>query len=189
MLELLGDANNKTAAEVAAEVTEDPTRINGKRLLREVLAANAAGRTKVIVREDTTKNGSWACTTLRERFGRDSGATSFKEVFQYSWPRKKPFEDVWRECVKKVSKLPQGSLSSQAIGQLTISGLSRHGQPELENPSEVTSTDGMTRRPETGRKMSVHHLPPTATTTNGRSVMTGLRCQSTRSQTLWRKDC
>ena len=84
MLELLGDANNKTAAEVAAEVTEDPTRINGKRLLREVLAANAAGRAKVIVREDTTKNGSWACTTLREGFGRDSGATNFKEVFQYS---------------------------------------------------------------------------------------------------------
>ena len=43
------------------------------------------------------------------------------------------FEDVWREWVKQVSKLPQGSLSSQAIEQLTISGLSRHGQPELEN--------------------------------------------------------
>ena len=141
-----------------------------KRLLREVLAANIAGRAKVIVREDTTKNGSWACARLRERFGRDSGATSFKEVFHHSWPRKKPFEDVWRECVKKVSKLPQGSLGSQAIGQLTISGLSRHGQPELENPSEVTSTDGMTRRPDTGRKMSVHHLPSTVTTTNGHQL-------------------
>ena len=32
--------------------------------------------------------------------------------------------------VEKVSKLPQGS---QAIEQQTISGLSRHGQPEFEN--------------------------------------------------------
>ena len=47
--------------------------------------------------------------------------------------REKPFEDVWREWVKKVSKLPQGSLTSQAIAQLTISGLSRRGQPEPEN--------------------------------------------------------
>ena len=31
---------------------------------------------------------------------------------------------------KRVSKLPHESLSSQAIEQLTISGLSRHGQPE-----------------------------------------------------------
>ena len=41
---------------------------------------------------------------LRERFNQDSGATSFTEVFQYSWPNEKPFEDVWREWVKKVSK-------------------------------------------------------------------------------------
>ena len=59
----------------------------------------------------------WA--RLREVY--DSGVTSFKDVFQYSWPSEKVFEDVWREWVKKVSKLPQGSLSSQAIEQLTIS--------------------------------------------------------------------
>ena len=56
-----------------------------------------------------------------------------------------PFEDVWREWVKTVSKLPQGSLSSQAIEQLTISGLSRHGQPELENHLRVESTDAKSK--------------------------------------------
>ena len=87
----------------------------------------------MIVREDSTKNGGLAWARLRERFGRDPGATSFTALFQYSWPNEKPVEDVWREWAKKVSKLPQGSLSSQATEQLTISGLSRHGQPELEN--------------------------------------------------------
>ena len=102
-------------------------------MLRAVLAANTAGRAKVIVCEDTTKNAAWAWARLHEKFGRDSGATSFTEVFQYNWPREKPFEDVWREWVEKVSKIPQGSRRSQAIEQLTISGFSRHGQTELEN--------------------------------------------------------
>ena len=71
------------------------------------------GRATVIVREDETKNGAWAWARLRERFGRDSGrGTSFPDVFPFCWPNEKPFEDVWREWVKKVSKLPQGSLSS-----------------------------------------------------------------------------
>ena len=87
----------------------------------------------MIVREDHTKNGSWAWARLRERFGRDSGATGFTEVFQYGWPSEKPFENVWRDWVKKVSKLPSGSLSSQ----LTISRLSRHGQPELDKHLRV----------------------------------------------------
>ena len=82
--------------------------------------------------KDNRKDGAWVWARLRERFGRDSGATSFTEVFQYR-PREKPFEDVWREWVKMVSKLPQGSLSSQAIEQLTTSEESRHGQQELEN--------------------------------------------------------
>ena len=77
---------NKTAAEVAAEVVTEVPRPNGQKVLYAMLAANTAGRTKVIVREDNTKNGSWAWARLREMFGRDSGATSFTEVFQYSWP-------------------------------------------------------------------------------------------------------
>ena len=75
-------------------------------VLYAVLAANTARRAKVIEREDATKNGAWAWARLSERFGRESGATSFTEVFQYSWPSEKLFEDV---------------LSSQAIEQLTIS--------------------------------------------------------------------
>ena len=38
-----------------------------------------------------------------------------------------------REAVRRRVARPQGSLSSQAIEQLTISGLSRQGQPEPEN--------------------------------------------------------
>ena len=117
MLDILAETKNKTAAEVAVEIVT----------MYKVLAANTAGGAKVIVREDATKNGAWAWARLRERFGRDSGATSFTEVIQCSWPSEKPFEDVWREWVSKGSKLPQGSLSSQAIEQRTISGLSRHG--------------------------------------------------------------
>ena len=132
MLEILAGTKNKTATEVAAEVVTDATR-NGQSLLYAVLAANTTGRARVNGREDNTKNGAWAWARLRERFGRDTGATSFTEVFQYSWPSEKPFEDVWREWVKKVSKFPQGSLSSQAIEQLTISGMARHGYPEHEN--------------------------------------------------------
>ena len=131
MLEVLAGMN-KTAAEVAAEVVTDATR-NRQRVLYAVLAANTARRARVILREDNTKNGAWAWARLRERFGRVTGATSFTKLFQYSWPSEKPFEEVWREWVNKVSKLPQGSLISQAIGQLTISRMARHGQPELEN--------------------------------------------------------
>ena len=51
------------------------------------------------------KNGAWAWARLRERFGRHSGATSYTDMFQSNWSSEKPFEDVWRERPKKVSKL------------------------------------------------------------------------------------
>ena len=68
MLEIVAGTKNKTAAEVAAEVVTDAT-LNGQRVLYAVPAANTAGPAKVIVREDSTKNGAWAWTRLRERFG------------------------------------------------------------------------------------------------------------------------
>ena len=132
MLDILASTKDKTAAEVAGPVITDPSRLSEQKVLCATVAADTARRAKEIAREDATKNGPWPWARLRERFGRDSGATSFTEVFQ-CWLKEKPFEDVWREWVTKVSKLPQGSLSSQAIEQLTISGLSRHGRPELEN--------------------------------------------------------
>ena len=133
MLDILAGTKNKTAAEVSVEIGTDAPKLGGLKVLYTMLAANTAGRAQVIVREDAKKNGSWTWTRLRDRFGRDSGALCFTEVFQYSWPNEKPFDDVWHEWVKVVSKLPQGSLSSHAIEQLTITGLSRHGQPKLEN--------------------------------------------------------
>ena len=65
MLDILTRAKNKTVAEVAVEIVTEAPRI----------AANTVGRAKVSVREDAAKNGAWAWARLRERFGRDSGAT------------------------------------------------------------------------------------------------------------------
>ena len=76
MLDILAGTKSKAAAEVVVEIVTEAPRISGRKLLYAVLAADTAGRAKVIVREDATKNGAWAGT----RFGRDSGATSFTEV-------------------------------------------------------------------------------------------------------------
>ena len=68
----------------------------------------------------------------------ETGCDEFHRNVSILLAEKRPFEDVWREWVKKVSKLPQESLSSQAIEQLTICGLSRHGQLEFENQMKLT---------------------------------------------------
>ena len=77
MLDILAGTKNKTAAEVAAEVVTEPPKVNGQKVLHAVLAANTAGRARMIVREDNTKHGAWSWPRLREKFGRDSSATSF----------------------------------------------------------------------------------------------------------------
>ena len=80
-----------------------------------------AGRAKVIVREDTTKNRAWGLgQAAREVWSRHGCDESYRSVSIKLAEREKPFEDVWRDWVKKVSKLPQ----AQAIQQQTISGLS-----------------------------------------------------------------
>ena len=183
MLDILAGTKNKTAAEVAAEVVTEAPNVSGQKVLYAVLAANNAGRARMIVREDNTKNGAWAWARLRERFGRDSGATSFTEVFQYSWPSEKPFEDVWRDWVKKVSKLPPGSLSSQAIEQQTISGLSRHGQPA---PNGMAWQDIQT---QVEKFLSTIYHPQPPQPMDISAVLTGAKCQSCGSQTHQRKDC
>ena len=80
MLDILASTKNKTAAEVAVEIADAPKLSGQKKLLHAVLAADTAGRAKVIVREDATKNGAWAWARLRERFGRDSGATDLSST-------------------------------------------------------------------------------------------------------------
>ena len=153
-------------------------------MLYAVLAANTSRRAKVIVREDATKNGAGAWASLGEKFGRGLGATSFTEVFQHSWPSEKPFENVWRDWVKKMSNLPTDSLSSQATEQLTISGLSRHGQPKRENHLRLRPLAWQDI--QTRVEKSLHSLVTTGTTTNG---LTGAKCQSSGSHTHQRKDC
>ena len=190
MLDILAGTKNRSAAEVAAEVATDPAKVSGHKLLYAVLAANTAGRARMIVREDNTKNGAWARARLRERFGRDSGATSFTEVFQYSWPSEKPFEDVWRDWVKKVSKLAAGSLSSQAFEQLTISGLSRHGQPELENhPRLRAPLAWQDNQTQVEKCLSAFYHQQSRQPMDICAVLTGGKCQSCGSQVYQRKDC
>ena len=58
MLHILAGAKNKTPAEVAVEIVTEAPAISGQKALYAVLAADTAGRAKVIVREDATKNGA-----------------------------------------------------------------------------------------------------------------------------------
>ena len=83
MLVILAGTKNRTAAEVAAEVVTDAAKVSGQKVMYAVLATNTAGRARMIVREDNTKNGAWAWARLRQRFGRDSGATSCTDVSKY----------------------------------------------------------------------------------------------------------
>ena len=154
MLDILAGTKQKTATRGCGRGHLRSTKNQWTKSAVRSACNNTVGRAIVIVREDATKNGAWASAKLQERIGRDSEATSFTEVFKVSWPNEKPFERV-----KKVSKLPQWSPSSQAIEQLTISGLSRHGQPEFENHLRL-KTDGMARHSVSGRKY-LHNLSPT----------------------------
>ena len=87
MSQLVGkSAEERNAASVmldilAVEIVTEAPRISGQMVLYAVLAASTAGRAEVIVREDATENGALASDRLPERFGRDSGATSFTEKF------------------------------------------------------------------------------------------------------------
>ena len=190
MLDIVAGTKNKTAAEVTGEVVTEAPRVSGQRVLYAVLVANTAGRAKVIVREDATKNGAWAWARRRERFGRDSGATSFTEVFQYSWPNEKAFGDMRREWVKKVSKLPQALLSSQAIERSTISGLSRHGQPELVNHLRLRAPMAWQDiQSQVEKYLSTVHHQQSPQTKNISAVLTSAKCQSCGSQTHQRNDC
>ena len=113
MLDILAGSKNKTAAEVAVEIVTEAPRISGQTVLYAVLAATTAGRAKVIVREDATKHGAWAWAWLRERFGRDSEAASFTEVFQCSWPS----ENAVRRRVARVGQ--EGLEASTRVTKLT----------------------------------------------------------------------
>ena len=130
MLDILAGTKNKTAAEVAVEVVTEAPRISGQKVLYGVLAANTARRATVIVREDATKNVAWAWAKLRgRRFGRDSGERRVSQKCVSTVGRTRSRSKTRGASGSRSPKLPQGSLSSQAIEQLTISGLSRHGQP------------------------------------------------------------
>ena len=104
MLDILTGTMNKTAAEVAVGVVTEAPR-TGQKVPYAVLAANTAGRTKVIVRENATKTGAWAWARLRERFGRDSQAMSCH--------RSVPTQLAEREAVRRrVARVGQEGLEA-----------------------------------------------------------------------------
>ena len=74
MLDIFAGTKNKTAAEVAVEIVTDAPKLSG----HKSAARGACGK--------HCQNGAWAGARLREKFGRDSVATSLTEVFRYSWP-------------------------------------------------------------------------------------------------------
>ena len=82
---------------------------------------------------------------------------------------------------QKVSKLPQGSVSSHAIEQLTINGLSRNGSGHRWH--------GKTFKPRHNNisPQSLHQQSPQPMDIS--AVMTGSKCQSCGSQTRQRQDC
>ena len=78
VLDILAGTKNVSAAEVAVEIVTNAPKLSGQKMMYVVLATDTARR--VSVREGNTKNGARAWS----RLGRDSCATSFTEVFQYS---------------------------------------------------------------------------------------------------------
>ena len=64
MVDIFPGTKDKSAAVLATEMNTDASKINVKKVLYVVPAVNTAGRAKMIVCEDTTKNGAWA---LREK--------------------------------------------------------------------------------------------------------------------------
>ena len=94
-------SEGKTAAEVSMVAFTDQARSSGLKVLFAALAANTSGRALAMRLGQTTTEGF--------------ANTEANEVLQHSWPNDKPFEDVWRDWVKKVSNLPTGSLSAQAL--------------------------------------------------------------------------
>ena len=171
ILDILARTTSKTAAEVAADVVTDAPSLSGP---KGAVRGACARRAFVLVREGRLGPGC---------------ATSFTEVFQDSWSRETPLEDVWREWVKNVSKLPQGSLGSQANELLTISGLS-HGQRELENHLRLRAPlawQDVQTQVEKYLSTVYHQQSPEPTHIS--AVMTGSKCQSCGSQTHQRNDC
>ena len=97
---------------------------------------------------------------------------------------------MWCEWVKKVSKPLQGSLSSQAIEQLTISGLSRHGQPGLENHLRLRAPMAWQDiQSQVEKCLSPIYHQRSSQPMDISAVLTVGKCLSCGSQTHQRKDC
>ena len=100
---------------------------------RSTLVTHATGPARDIVKDcQIVRNGVRVWVRLRDRFGKTTGATSFTQVFSYPWARDKPFEDLWREWVRLVSRLPRGSLGGGAFQALAIQGVHQAKQSALE---------------------------------------------------------
>ena len=155
---VLAGHKTKTAAEVAVEIVTDAPKVSGLKVLCD------AGRAKVIVREDTTKNGAWAWARLRERFGRDTGATIFTEVFQYSWQKERSRS---KTCGATGSRRSRSFHKHKQSSNRRSADCQRHGQPELENHLRLRAPMAWQVVDTQGRKISLHNRSSTVTTAKG----------------------
>ena len=108
-------------------------RVRGS-IARRCCTPCSAGRAKMIVGEDTTKNGAWAgpdCARGSAELWSNKASLRCSSTLG---PREKPCEDVWEGGRQEsLETSARGSLDPQAIEQVTISGSSRQGQPEHGN--------------------------------------------------------
>ena len=152
MAELLASTEGKSFAEVEHFVPTDATAFDAaSRMLFSVLATNTSGRARDIVKDfQVDKNGVKAWVRLRDRFGKTTGATSFTQVFSYPRARDKPSEDLWREWVRLVSRLPRGLLGGGGIGGSGHSGCASGQAVGSGSAPQAQFADGVGRVTETG---------------------------------------
>ena len=102
-------------------------------------------RSRRRLRTTTSKrSGVEAWARLRERFSKTTGATSYAEIFKYSWHGGKSFEDKWRDWTWKMQRLPAGSLSDAAKEALAIEAANISNQAALEQHLRLRSPQNWT---------------------------------------------
>ena len=108
-------------------------RAAGVKALCSMLAATTSGRAKQIVKQGVAdKNGMIAFGRLRERFGKTAGVAKLTDDLQFQWNSNENLDDKWMKCVKLMRHLGTTSLGDDARDTLSIVGLQRAKEQDLE---------------------------------------------------------
>ena len=78
------------------------------------------------------KNGMIAFGRLRERFGKTAGVAKLTDDLQFQWNSIENLDDMWMKCVKLMRQLGTTSLGDDARDTLSIVGLERAKEQNLE---------------------------------------------------------